>query len=96
MNYFQPYSHSKNKMEVELDLFNYATKSELKIATGVDTSKIVKKDDLDNLKSMFDKFGIDKFPELDADELKPVPVDLKKISDVVDKKSCNKDVYNVQ
>ena len=45
---------------------------------------------------MFDKFGIDKFPELDADELKPVPGDLKKISDVVDKKSCNKDVYNAQ
>ena len=30
-------------MEVELDLFNYATKSELKIGKGVDTSKFVKK-----------------------------------------------------
>ena len=31
MNYFpEPYSHNKNKMKVELDLSNYATKSSLK------------------------------------------------------------------
>ena len=29
MNYFpKPYSHSKNKTKVQLDLFNYATKSD--------------------------------------------------------------------
>ena len=26
MSYFPPYRNSKNKIEVELDLFNYATK----------------------------------------------------------------------
>ena len=30
MSYFLPYSHSKNKTEVELDLPSYATKSDLK------------------------------------------------------------------
>ena len=30
MSYFPPYSHSKSKIEVELDLYNYATKFELK------------------------------------------------------------------
>ena len=30
-------------MKVELDLSNYATKSDLKNATGVDTSKFAKK-----------------------------------------------------
>ena len=40
---FLPYSHSKNKIEVELGLSNYATKSNLKNATGVDTSQFAKK-----------------------------------------------------
>ena len=40
MSYFpEPYTHSKNKLKVELDLYNYATKYDLKSATGVDTSK---------------------------------------------------------
>ena len=30
MSYFMPFSCSKNKTEVELDLYNYATKSDLK------------------------------------------------------------------
>ena len=30
MSYFPLYSHSKNKIEIELDLSNYATKSDLK------------------------------------------------------------------
>ena len=42
-------------------MFNYATKSDLKNATGVDTSHFAKKDDLVNLKSEVDKFDIDKF-----------------------------------
>ena len=43
MSYFPPYIHSKNKIEVELDLSNYATKSDLKNAAGVDTSRFAKK-----------------------------------------------------
>ena len=30
MSYFPPYTHNKNKIEVELDLSNYATKFDLK------------------------------------------------------------------
>ena len=37
-------------MKVELDLCNYATKADLKIATGVDTSKFGKKVNLASLK----------------------------------------------
>ena len=51
MSYFPPYTYSKNKIEVELDLSNLAIKSELKNTTGVDISQFAKKDDLANLKS---------------------------------------------
>ena len=38
VSYFpEPYTRSKNKIKVELHLSNYATKSYLKNATGVDT-----------------------------------------------------------
>ena len=47
---FAPYGHSKNKIEVELDFSNYATKANLKSGTGVDTLQFSKKDDLDDLK----------------------------------------------
>ena len=39
-------------MKYELDLSNYATKADLKDATGVDTSEFAKKVDLANLKRM--------------------------------------------
>ena len=51
-------------MKVELDLFNYATRSELKNATGVDISKFAEKADLANLKSDIDKLGIDKLEKV--------------------------------
>ena len=43
MNSFLPYSQSKNKIQVELDLRNYSTKSDLKNATAVDTSQFAEK-----------------------------------------------------
>ena len=55
---------------------------------------MLKKDDLANLKSGVDQLDMKKLAELDADQLKPVPVDLKKLSDVVDKKVIERDVYN--
>ena len=81
---------------VELDLFNYVTKKDLKNATGVDTLSFSKKTDLANLKSD-DKLDIDKLKnvptnlsslkskvdKLDVDKLIPVPVDLSKLCDVV-------------
>ena len=51
MSYFPPYNYSKNITEVELDLSHYATKSDLKNATGVHASQFAKKHDLSNLKS---------------------------------------------
>ena len=48
------------KVKVELDLSNCATKTDFKNATGVDTSKFAKKADLANLKSNVDKSDIDK------------------------------------
>ena len=44
MSYFpEPHSHCKNKIEAEIDLGNFATKSDLKKARNVDTSKFAKK-----------------------------------------------------
>ena len=45
--------------KIELDLSNYATKTNLKNATGVDTSSFPRKTDLANLKSDVDKLHID-------------------------------------
>ena len=47
-------------VKVELDLPNYATKTDLKSATRVDTSDFTKKTDLANLKSDVGKLDIDK------------------------------------
>ena len=54
---------------------NYATKTELKNVTHVDTSSFALKANLGNLKTEVDK--------LDIDKLAPVPADLSKLSDVV-------------
>ena len=94
--FFPLYSHSKNKIEVELDLSNYATKFDLKNTTGVDTLQFSKKDDLDNLKLEVDKLDIDKLEKLNADELKPVPTDLNKLSAVVKNDVAQKDIYNAK
>ena len=45
-------------MKVKLDLSNYAIKADFSDATGVDTSKFAKRDDLANLKSDADKLDI--------------------------------------
>ena len=42
----EPYICSKTRIKVEVDLSNYATKSNLKQETGADTSKCAKKVDL--------------------------------------------------
>ena len=43
LSYFpEPNTLSKSQIEVELDLENYAAKSDLKNATGVDASELLK------------------------------------------------------
>ena len=47
--FFGTIYRSRNKVKVELDLSNYAAKSDLKNATGVDKSKFVEKDNFVDL-----------------------------------------------
>ena len=60
---------------VELDLFNYVTKADLNVATGVDTSNLAAKSDLARLKSEIVK--------TDKEKLKTVSIDWGKLSNVV-------------
>ena len=61
MSYYpEPESHIRDKLKVELDLSSYATKKELKQATGVDTFNLVYKSDLIGLKAEVDKLDINK------------------------------------
>ena len=54
-------SHITGKIKVILDLLNYATRNELKDATGVDTSNLAAKKGFIALKGEVDKLGINKF-----------------------------------
>ena len=61
----EPSTCSKKKINVELDLSNYATKFGLKNAAGADASIFAKKADLASLKSDINKLdidGLEKFP----------------------------------
>ena len=66
--YFTPYRSSGSNIKVELDLSNYATKTDLKNVTYFDVSSFASKTNLANLKIEVDK--------LDIDKLTPVPNDL--------------------
>ena len=60
---------------VKVDLSNYATKSDLKNVTHVDTSSFALKKNLASLKTEVDK--------LDIDKLAPILADLSTLSDAV-------------
>ena len=62
-------------INVKVNLSNYVTKTGLKNATEIDLSKLAAKTDLVSLKAEVDK--------LDINRLKTVPVDLSKLSNVV-------------
>ena len=57
--YFPEPKSSVGRLKVKLDLSNYATKWNLKNATGVDTSKFAKKVDLASLNPNVDELDID-------------------------------------
>ena len=98
------------KVKVEIDLLNYATKTEVKNATGIDTSSFAKKVDSADLKSNADNLDIDKLKnvpynlsnlkskvdKLHVDKLLPAPADLSKVSDAVKNDVVKKDVFNVK
>ena len=69
--YFAEPKYFGKKVKVGLDLSNYATKADLRTATGADTSKFAKKVDFTGLKSNLDILHIDK--------LKNVPSNLNNL-----------------
>ena len=82
--YFPKPKSLGGNVKVKLDLSNYATKADLRSATGVDISKFAKNVDLPSLKSETDK--------LDISKLETTPVDLSKLSDVVQHKVVKRTV----
>ena len=56
----KPYEPFGGDINVKVDLSNYATKADLKNATGIDTSKLAAKSDLVSLKAEIDKIDVDK------------------------------------
>ena len=108
--FLEPKSSSK-RVKVELHLSNYAKKKvDLKRATGADTSKSAKKNNLGSLKSEIDKLDIEKLEKvptglnclkskvdkLDVDKLVPVPIDLSKLSDAVKSDGVKNTEYNTK
>ena len=73
--YFPPYNNSRENIKVELDLSNYATKKYIKDITHIDASGFASKTILAALKTEVDK--------IDTDNLKTVPDDLAKLTNVV-------------
>ena len=56
----KPYEPFGGDINVKVDLSNYAIKTDLKNATGTDTSKLASKFDLVSLNAEVDKLDIDK------------------------------------
>ena len=83
---FPPYRSSRSNIKVELDLSNYATKTDLKNVIHVDVGSFASKADLASLKTEVDK--------IDAGKLKTVPVDLAKLSNVVKHDVVKKTEYD--
>ena len=73
-------------INVKVDLYNYATKADLKNISHVDTSSFALKTNWASLKTEVDK--------LDIDKLVAIPVDLSKPSDIVKNDVVKKDVYD--
>ena len=82
----KPFRRFGCNINVKVDLSNYATKTDLKNVTHVDTSIFALKSNLASLKTEFDN--------LDIDKLVPVPVDLSKLGDVVKNDVVTKAVYD--
>ena len=79
----EPYGGDIN---VRVDVSNYATKTDIKNISHVDTSSFALKSNLASLKTEVEKLNIDK--------LGPAPADLSKLSDVVKNDVVNRTVYD--
>ena len=88
MNYYPPYKSSSNNVKVQLDLTNYATKTDLKNITHVDVSSFASKTNLAALKTEVDK--------IDTDKLKTAPADLAKLTNAIENDAVKKTDYNTK
>ena len=86
--YYPLCKSSSSNVKVELDLTNYATKTDLKNITHVDVSSFASKTNLAALKTEVDK--------IDADKLKTVPVDLAKLTNAIENDLVKKTDYNTK
>ena len=86
--YYPPYRSSRNNIKVELDLANYATKSDLNNITHLDVSSFASKTNLAALKTAVDK--------IDTDKLKTTPTDLAKLTNAVEHDVVKKTDYNTK
>ena len=83
--YFPPYRSHGGDIKVELDMSNYATKTDFKNVTHEDVSSFASKTNLASLKTKID--------ELDINNPKIVPTDLSKLSIVVKNNVVKKTEY---
>ena len=88
MSYYPPYKRSSNNLKVELDLTNYATKTDLKNITHVDVSSFASETNLAALKTEEDK--------IDTDKLKTAPTDLAKLTNAIENDVVKKTDYNTK
>ena len=82
----KPYEPFGGDNNVKVDLSNYATKTDMKYVSHIDTSSFALKPNLASLKTKVEK--------LDINKLVPVPVDLNKLSDVVKNDVVRKPAYD--
>ena len=87
MSYYPPYLLSSN-VKVELDLTNYATKTDLKNITHVDVSSFASKTNLAALKTEVDK--------IDTDKLKTAPTDLAKLTNAIENDVVKRTDYSTK
>ena len=80
----KPFRSFGGNINVKVDLSNYATKTDLKKVTHVDTSSFALKRNLASLKTEVDKLNIKKL----------LSVDLSKLSDVVKNDVFEKTVHD--
>ena len=83
----KPYETFDGDINVKVDLYNYAKKRNLKNAIGVDTSTLA-------AKSGLAKNRVSLKAKIDVDKLKAAPVDLSKLSSVVNNDVANEIVHD--
>ena len=82
----RPFRSFGENIYVKVDLSNYATKTDIKNISHVDTAGFALKTNLASLKTEVDK--------LDIEKLVPIPADLSKLSNVVKNDVVKKTVFD--